>query len=99
MILNYGCVGECVLTVVISGTDYHVSPIDWHTIKEGLFEGSEDCDSSRKSVMALAVTCSLLLVLYVCTVFCMCTSRKFLGKDKTRGLDSVNYFNAGSYLR
>jgi len=92
-----------------NATDYRVSPYDWQSsssVKEGLFEGTplknEDCDSSKKSVMALAVTCSLLLVLYVCTVFCMCTSKRFLkAKGGTTSVDSItrNYMNTASYLR
>ena len=60
-----------------------MSPYDWQGMREELFESTSttmleegDCDSSRKSVMALAVTCALLLVIYVCTVFCLCTSKK-----------------------
>ena len=66
-----------------TATDYRVSPYDWQGMREELFESTSttmldegDCDSSRKSVMALAVTCALLLVIYVCTVFCLCTSKK-----------------------
>ncbi len=30
---------------------------------------------TRTSVLGLAVTCALLVVLYVCTVFCVCIRR------------------------
>jgi len=87
-----------------NATDYRVSPFDWHssaaTVQEGVFEGTPilegaDCDASKKSVMALAVTCSMLLVLYVCTVFCMCTSKRFL-KSSDGGAKLASSSSGGS---
>lgn len=95
----------------VPATDYHVSPVDWQhsqpSVKEELFKSvlleDEDCEASRKSVMALAVTCALLLVLYVCTVFCICTSKKVMGKsdDTYIGGVSRNSYIAGvsNYIR
>lgn len=72
-----------------------------------MFDGTPldggDCDASRKSVMALAVTCALLLVIYVCTVFCLCTSKKMTASDggKARSIDAItrNYMTSATYLR
>ena len=84
-----------------------MSPFDWQGIREELFDGSPvegDCDTSRKSVMALAVTCALLLVIYVCTVFCLCTSKKLSASapdSKARSIDAItrNYMTSATYLR
>merc|ERR1719510_2129183 len=40
-----------------------------------------ECPTSRNSVLALAVTCSLLVILYVCTVMCMCYRKAVLCSD------------------
>lgn len=55
-----------------NGTESRVTRLDWNeaeTIEEQLL--LEDCPT-RSSVMGLAVACALLVVLYLCTVFCLC---------------------------
>ena len=89
---------------LVAATDYRVSPYDWQgSIREELFEDDSSCDGSRKSVMALAVTCALLLVIYVCTVFCLCTKNKLASdkSDKIRSIDGAarNYISSATYLR
>jgi len=73
-----------------NATDYHATPMDWKNqhISEELYDSSEpgrvnaiECPTSRNSVLALAVTCALLVVLYVCTVMCMCYKKAVLCSD------------------
>ena len=55
-----------------TGTGSKVSPMDWNN--EASFvttTETEDC-SDRSSVMALAVACALLIILYCATVVCLC---------------------------
>ena len=57
---------QCKLTFFVA-TDFHVAPMDWSKTGEEVFvtphgsEGdAEDCPA-KSSVMALAVTCALLV--------------------------------------
>ena len=74
----------------ISETDYHATPYDWNhhdhhnhpqtTVDLGTYLSTDELSSStvcptRSSVLGLAVTCALLVVVYVCTVFCVCIRR------------------------
>ena len=43
--------------------------------------GAEDMCPTRASVMGLAITCAMLVVLYVCTVFCVCIRRTALARS------------------
>merc|ERR1712156_983744 len=54
-----------------NGNDTRVTRLDWNeaeAVEEHLLE---DCPT-KGSVMGLAVACALLVVLYLCTVFCLC---------------------------
>ena len=67
-----------------NSTDYHVRPVDLEhaRVNEAVFSrpvdlgsflageaGAHDCPT-RSSVLGLAVTCAMLVVLYVCSAFC-----------------------------
>jgi len=55
-----------------NGTDSRVTRLDWNEVEAvGEEHLLEDCPT-RTSVMGLAVACALLVVLYLCTVFCLC---------------------------
>ena len=43
--------------------------------------GAEDMCPTRASVLGLAVTCAMLVVLYVCTVFCVCIRRTAMARS------------------
>jgi hypothetical protein len=65
-----------------NATDFRVSPMDWEEARiheqEQVYakQGNDHIDCpERSSVMGLAVACALLVVLYVCTVVCICTRR------------------------
>lgn len=63
-----------------NATDYRVSPMEWEEearIREDEITAKiQDADCpDRTSVMGLAVACALLVVLYICTVLCVCTRR------------------------
>ena len=47
----------------------------------GAGAGAEDMCPTRTSVLGLAVTCALLVVLYVCTVFCVCIRRTAMARS------------------
>ena len=70
-----------------SATDYHATPLDWknqHVSEQAYDSGtvnSIECPTSRNSVLALAVTCSLLVILYVVTVMCMCYRKAVFCSD------------------
>lgn len=49
-----------------------------HLLGEGA--GAEDMCPTRASVLGLAVTCAMLVVLYVCTVFCVCIRRTAMAR-------------------
>merc|ERR1712018_711382 len=75
----------------VTATDYHATPLDWKNqfANEQSFDSSEpgsvdaiECPTSRNSVLALAVTCSLLVILYVCTVMCMCYRKSYLCSEE-----------------
>ena len=57
---------------MLTGTGSRVTRLDWNE-SEMVEEQHllEDCPT-RSSVMGLAVACALLVVLYLCTVFCLC---------------------------
>ena len=64
--------------------------MDWkkQQVSEQAYDSSEpgtvnaiECPTSRNSVLALAVTCSLLVILYVVTVMCMCYRKAVLCSD------------------
>lgn len=70
-----------------NATDYHATPLDWknqHVSEQAYDSGtvnSIECPTSRNSVLALAVTCSLLVILYVVTVMCMCYRKAVFCSD------------------
>ena len=62
--------------------------MDWkHHVSEESYDSSEasvnaiECPTSRNSVLALAVTCAFLVILYVCTVMCLCYRKAVLCSD------------------
>jgi len=59
-----------------NATDYRASPMDWDEDISAPFANTipDDCPE-RSSVMGLAVACAILVVTYVCTVFCLCLRR------------------------
>ena len=60
-----------------SGDDYLS-----HMLNHGSAAGmAEDLCPTRASVLGLAVTCALLVVLYVCTVFCVCIRRTAMARS------------------
>lgn len=77
-----------------NGTESNVTPLDWN--EEAAvsmdIDSIQDCPN-RTSVMGLAVACALLVVLYLCTVFCLCirpANAKTLGATHIPGRSSSN---------
>ena len=80
-----------------SVTDYHATPFDWEQARvneapfgyrspasqgnDHDFRLAEETCPTRASVLGLAVTCALLVVLYVCTVFCVCIRRTAMARS------------------
>ena len=71
-----------------------MTPLDWN--EEAAvsmdIDSIQDCPN-RTSVMGLAVACALLVVLYLCTVFCLCirpANAKSLGATHIPGRSSSN---------
>ena len=78
-------------------TDYHATPFDWEQARvneapfgyrspaapgdDHDFRLAEETCPTRASVLGLAVTCALLVVLYVCTVFCVCIRRTAMARS------------------
>ena len=58
-----------------SGDDYLS-----HMLNHGA-AAAEDLCPTRASVLGLAVTCAMLVVLYVCTVFCVCIRRTAMARS------------------
>ena len=58
----------------------HVNEQSFDEPEQGSVNAIE-CPTSRNSVLALAVTCSLLVILYVCTVMCLCYKKAVLCSD------------------
>ena len=82
---------KALIILSLTATDYHATPLDWKNqfANEQSFDSSEpgsvdaiECPTSRNSVLALAVTCSLLVILYVCTVMCMCYRKAYLCSEE-----------------
>ncbi|TRY63939.1 hypothetical protein TCAL_10951 [Tigriopus californicus] len=78
-----------------NGTDYHATPLDWEShVNEAIFSKPLDLDSldlsscpTRSSVLGLAVTCALLVVIYICTIFCYCIRRAVSESSSKMGRD------------
>ena len=57
-------------SIYFSATDFHIAPMDWSKTGEEVFvtphDGATDGDDcpARSSVLALAVTCALLVKIY-----------------------------------
>nr|XP_040575876.1 LOW QUALITY PROTEIN: uncharacterized protein LOC121124754 [Lepeophtheirus salmonis] len=71
---------ETPMTTISNDTVFHANPVDWNrhqsSPSEDVFLSSnfEDCPT-RSSVLALIVTCTLLVVLYICTICFYCVKR------------------------
>lgn len=64
-----------------NGTNSKVSPMDWNTGGTS-FIATEECSDS--SVMALAVACSLLIILYCGTLVCFCLRKSGQGQTQPK---------------
>lgn len=88
--------------LIIPATDYHATPLDWEAarVNEAVFstpvdlgtylsseDGSESTCPTRSSVLGLAVTCALMVVLYVCSIFCFCMKRAVARSGSKSGRD------------
>jgi hypothetical protein len=61
-------------------------PVDLGTyLAEG--ENGENTCPTRSSVLGLAVTCALMVVLYVCSIFCFCMRRAVANSGSKSGRD------------
>lgn len=73
-------------------TDFKVDAVNWKS--EEVFSTITQTEScpSKTSVLALAVVCALLLVIYICTVFYMCMRRVILSNQKERSCVDSSIF-------
>ena len=72
-----------------SGDDYLS-----HMLNHGSATGmAEDLCPTRASVLGLAVTCAMLVVLYVCTVFCVCIRRTAMARSACSSEPHAHFFN------
>ena len=99
---------------LLSVTDYHATPYDWeqarvneapfgsgddylsHMLNHGA--AAEDLCPTRASVLGLAVTCAMLVVLYVCTVFCVCIRRTAMARSACSSEQTGTYLQFGTYM-
>ena len=99
---------------LLSVTDYHATPFDWEQARvneapfgyrspaaqgnDHDFRLAEETCPTRASVLGLAVTCALLVVLYVCTVFCVCIRRTAMARSACSSEPTSTFLQFGTYM-
>ena len=76
-----------------SGDDYLS-----HMLNHGAAGIAEDLCPTRASVLGLAVTCAMLVVLYVCTVFCVCIRRTAMARSACSSEQTGTYLQFATYM-